>query len=307
MSHVVYVVGPGDRNEELRYSLRSLAAHLPHEQVWIAGHRPDWVSDDVGHIPVAQTRSRFQNSTANMHAACEHPEVGGEAGEFVYFNDDFFVMQPLDDGVPLQHRGPLREVIASTRSSLYRRGAQSTLHLMRRLGMEDDGELLSYELHAPLIVHKKSMLQALDAGRSLPVLHKRTLYGNLIRLGGDQVPDVKVQTLDDPGSDGPFVSTTDGAFAHGAVGQRIRDAFPDPCRYERGYTPPVDEPTSVEQAAVEETEPPHAPPEEPGDAAGPERPSRRAPRADWVAYADRQDPGDHSEMTKAQLVETYGG
>lgn len=307
MTHIVYVVGPGDRNEELRFSLRSLAAHLPHEKVWIAGHRPDWVSDEVGHIPVAQTRTRFQNSTANMRAACEHPDVGGEAGEFVYFNDDFFVMQPLEGGVPLQHRGPLRDVIASTRSSLYRRGAQSTLLLMGRLGMEDDGELLSYELHAPLVVHKESMLKALDLGAPLPVLHKRTLYGNLIRLGGDQVPDVKVKTLDDPGPGGLFVSTTDATFAQGAVGERIRAAFPDPCRYEGDHTPPVSEPVPL---AAAEPEPEHASPAEPPgapDEPGPMRPSPRAPKADWVAYADRQDPGDHSQMTKAQLIAAYGG
>lgn len=307
MTHVVYVVGPGDRNEELRFSLRSLAAHLPHTRVWIAGHRPAWVSDDVGHIPVAQSLTRFQNSTANMRAACEHPEVGGEAGEFVYFNDDFFVMAPLENGVPLLHRGPLPEVIGATRSSLYRRGAQSTLHLMRRLGMEDDGPLLSYELHAPLVVHKASMLKALDLGRGLPVLHKRTLYGNLIRLGGDQVEDVKVKTLTDPGPAGVFVSTTDATFAHGKVGERIRAAFPDPCRYERGHTPPADEPKQpAPVAAVEEAEPAHTPPEEPAEA-GPVRPSPRAPKADWVAYADAQDPGDHSEMTKAELVTAYGG
>lgn len=60
-----------------------------------------------------------------------------------------------------------------------------------------------------------------------------------------------------------------------------------------------------------EQEPPHPPPsqKEPGDPAGPvaERPPKGAPKADWVAYADTQDPGDHSEMTKDQLIEQYGG
>ena len=175
------------------------------------------------------------------------------------------------------------------------------------VGMEDDGPLLSYELHAPLVVHKESMLKALDLGRGLPVLHKRTLYGNLIRLGGDQVEDVKVKTLHDPGPAGVFVSTTDATFAHGKVGERIRAAFPDLCRYERGHNPPADEPKQpAPVAAVEEAEPPHAPPEEPAEA-GPVRPSPRAPKADWVAYADAQDPGDHGEMTKAELVKAYGG
>ncbi|MFI9339971.1 hypothetical protein ACIG0D_01645 [Streptomyces sp. NPDC052773] len=38
------------------------------------------------------------------------------------------------------------------------------------------------------------------------------------------------------------------------------------------------------------------------------RPVRTASKAEWVAYADRQEPGtDHSSMTKEQLVERYGG
>ncbi|MYY08823.1 hypothetical protein GT204_07875 [Streptomyces sp. SID4919] len=52
----------------------------------------------------------------------------------------------------------------------------------------------------------------------------------------------------------------------------------------------------------------HPPPS--GDGTGPdgtERPARSALKAEWVAYADRQDPGDHEAMTKDALIEQYGG
>ncbi len=54
MTHpdVVYVVRPGDKNEELRYSIRSVIANLPHRKVWIAGYKPTWLSDDLGYIKV---------------------------------------------------------------------------------------------------------------------------------------------------------------------------------------------------------------------------------------------------------------
>ncbi|NEY32060.1 hypothetical protein GTU99_07610 [Streptomyces sp. PRKS01-65] len=61
-------------------------------------------------------------------------------------------------------------------------------------------------------------------------------------------------------------------------------------------TPPGQEP-STEAAVV-------------GDAAasGEQRPARSASKAEWVAYADQQDPGiDHSSMTKEELVARYGG
>ncbi|MFD7516083.1 hypothetical protein ACFV85_14950 [Streptomyces niveus] len=294
---VVYVVEPGDGNEELRYSLRSLAAHLPHDRVWIAGHRPAWVSGDVGHIPTTQQGSRFRNSTGNLRAACEHPDV---SEEFAYFNDDFFVMEPADE-VPRWHRGPLDAVIASTRSSLYRRGAQATALLMSRMRLDTDGPLLSYEMHAPMVVTKAGMLQALDAGAGLPVLHKRTLYGNMQQLGGDQADDVKVRTLDDGPPDAAFWSTSDAAFTGGRIGVLIRAAFPDPCRYEDGHE---DAPAVVLPEG--ESEPPPAP-SETAPASLAERPAVRAPVADWRAYADAQDPADHSGMTKSELIEQYGG
>ncbi|MFF3129757.1 hypothetical protein ACFVRD_48125 [Streptomyces sp. NPDC057908] len=50
---IVYVVRPWNQNEQLRYSLRTLA-NLPHRRVWIAGYCPTWVGPDVGRIPVAQ-------------------------------------------------------------------------------------------------------------------------------------------------------------------------------------------------------------------------------------------------------------
>lgn len=43
-----------------------------------------------------------------------------------------------------------------------------------------------------------------------------------------------------------------------------------------------------------------------GDQAPMERPAKSAPKADWLAYADAQDPADHSAMNKDALIEQYG-
>lgn len=222
---VVYVVGPWDHNEELRFSLRSLAAHVSHDRVWIVGHLPPWVTG-VHHIPTAQTGTRFQNSTRNMRAAVDHPDV---SRVFMYFNDDFFALEPLD-GVPVRHRGLLDDVIAATDHSDYRAGAMMTRHLLRQFGIE---RALSYELHMPMPVDKATMRLTLSMGAHLRTLHKRTLYGNLAEIGGTQATDCKVRALDQDIPAGPWVSTTDDSFRRGRVGAQIRARFPDPCRYER--------------------------------------------------------------------------
>ena len=133
---IVYVVRPGDRNEELRYSLRSLA-NLPHGRVWIAGYCPSWVTG-VEVIPVQGQPGSHQTAKANLRAACEHSAV---VEDFVYFNDDFFVMQPLER-MPVMHRGTIDEAIRSGMRSSYTRAMKVTRQILVERGI---AEPLCYE------------------------------------------------------------------------------------------------------------------------------------------------------------------
>ncbi|MFD8509716.1 hypothetical protein ACFV27_01020 [Streptomyces antimycoticus] len=226
---IVVPVREGAANEQLRYALRSWAAHLPHRRVWIVGYRPRWAVG-VEHIPTRQTGTKYQNTTAAVRAVCEHAEV---SDAFLLCNDDFFVMRPVE-AMPVLHRGPVRTVeayYAARANGAYLRGLRETRDLLVELGHPDP---VSYELHVPMPVQKTGMLAALDAARHLDVVHKRTLHGNLAGLGGEQIRDVKIlhRAPRDYGPDSPFLSTMPDSFAAGHVGQFIRRAFPRPCRYE---------------------------------------------------------------------------
>ncbi|MEU2487031.1 hypothetical protein ABZ593_20785 [Streptomyces sp. NPDC012617] len=214
-------------NEQLRYALRTWAANLPHRRVWIVGYRPAWLRD-VGHIPTVQGGTKYRNTTVAVRAACEHPDV---SERFLLMNDDFFVMQ-RQTTMPVLHRGPVRDVeryYAGRGGGAYLRGMQATRDLLVELGYDDP---MSYELHVPLPVEKTGMLQALDVGRHLPVVHKRTLYGALAGLGGQQIEDVKVMMRGPRFPHGPFLSTLPDAFSHGMVGRYIRSAYVQPSPYE---------------------------------------------------------------------------
>ncbi|MFJ1695657.1 hypothetical protein ACIOHC_10980 [Streptomyces sp. NPDC088252] len=225
---IVVPVREGAANTQLRYALRSWAANLPHRRVWLIGYRPAWVAD-VEHLPTRQSGTKYQNTTVAMRAACEHPDV---TDRFLLCNDDFFVMQ-AQESMPVLHRGPVREVeryYETRNSGKYLRGMQETRALLESLGHSDP---LSYELHVPLLVDKAGMLDALDAGQRLDVVHKRTLYGNLAGLGGDRIDDVKVLTRSPRfPAESPYLSTMPDSFAHGRVGWFIRGQFHEPCRYE---------------------------------------------------------------------------
>lgn len=237
----MFPVRPGDANEELRYSLRSICANLPHRRVWLAGHRPPWVADSVGWIPTRQVPgAKWANARKNRLAACRHPEV---AERFVLFNDDMFVIAALPDGVPVLHRGRVADVAADYRrrgirvgsSGLgdYLRGLLDTAAWLQTRGVADP---VSYELHLPMPMPKTGLADAIQGARAtgLVIPHIRTIVGNLQGLGGERARDVKITDLQSvPAVGASFVSTTDGSFANGAVGAWLRERFPDPCRYER--------------------------------------------------------------------------
>lgn len=230
---VVCPVKVARSNEELRYALRSWAARLPHRRVWLVGRRPWWASAEADHIPTVQAQDKWENTTTAMRAACDHPDV---SDPFVWVNDDMFTMRPLPDGVPVLHRGPLRQVEQQLAARGYRGVYVDAMRAARELlqGLGYAGPLC-YEPHVPLVVEKAGMVKALEVGAGLDAM-KRSVYGNLTGIGGDLVEDVKIMHRRPQGfgPDSVFLSTMPDAFANGAVGRFIREAFPDRCRYEKG-------------------------------------------------------------------------
>ena len=237
---IVYLVKPGERNDELRLSLRSLV-NMPHDQVVIAGYSPNWVTNVV-RLPVPQTGPRkYLNAARNLLAACSSTDI---TQQFVLFNDDFFVVKPLE-AIPTHHRGLLATVMNHHKKRYgtngYYRGMEESRKWLEARGHD---EPLSYHLHTPMIVDKTVMKQVLEdsgihtpGGR--PEYHLRTMYGNVARVGGDRIRDCKVAssasaTLTAVQRRGlPYISTSDRSFQRGAVGNYLRGLFPTPGPYEK--------------------------------------------------------------------------
>src|SRR5690606_14471818 len=101
----VYLCRQGD-TEELRMSLRSLENYRNLDQVWIFGGCPEWVTN-VNHVATPQDGNKHRNTNWAMRAACQHPDV---SNPFVYMNDDFYLMEPMNH-IPTLNRGRVRDVI----------------------------------------------------------------------------------------------------------------------------------------------------------------------------------------------------
>lgn len=213
----VYTVRPGDDNEELRYSLRSLWRNVPHSEVWIVGHRPPWVSDRVSHLPIPGHPDKYLNQRQKLRAILPHMP-----GPFVLWDDDNYALRP--GVVTLQHQGPL--VRHWSRFAAIRPRAEYTRRLRRSLDTLGP-DALSYEIHRPKPITPDALADALDRCDADPDLQWTQVYGNVqMQAGGEQVTDWLGWW-----PDAPWCSTDDATFP--AAEHALAAMFPDPSPYER--------------------------------------------------------------------------
>jgi len=220
---VVYPVRPGESNEELRYSLRSLR-NVPHRKVWITGFVPSWVRN-VGKLPVQYRHgNKIRNVRANFKAACA---AAGVAETFYVFNDDMFVMHEVDR-IPAFHLGPLEAYIGRIKKGLYQESLRNALVYLRAKGHK---EPLAYNAHTPILVNKRDFgatlrLMDTDVPMRTSVM---SMYGNLHKIGGQRSGNAKNPAV----TDRLIFSTNDRSFREDDAGAFIRARLPEPSFYER--------------------------------------------------------------------------
>lgn len=235
---LLYIIGPGgEPYDELRYSLRSVAANLPHRDIVIVGNKPDWVRG-VEHVPTAQvSRSKYRNALTNLVTGCQLDHL---TETVVLMNDDFYAMSP-GTPAPVAHRGTIRDMLTQQVTDKNRRNVDYIWALGKaREHLEQEGidEPLSYELHMPMPIHRRTLLDI--AGRYNPDdkligVAKRSLYGNLAGVGGLQTTDTR--PIRRGFWDWHWLATADRDFRQ-VYHDYLRHKFPDPCYYEDARTAP---------------------------------------------------------------------
>jgi hypothetical protein len=211
----VYICREGGNNE-LRYSLRSVFANTPVNNVWVVGGKPGWYTGN--YIRIEQNKgSKYLNARANLQAIINSEEI---PNKFILMNDDFYITKPIDR-IPIYHGGSLADkadrYLNYSAASMHTKKLFETLNLLRENGVRNP---LDYSLHVPMTIHKGLLQYSVDMGGAI-----RSVYGNMNRIGGYRLPvdDVKVhlKTIKHPASfdylnnehDLPFVSSSDQTFA----------------------------------------------------------------------------------------------
>ena len=232
---IVYMVKDSSPNEELRYSLRSIAKNWgPHGKIWIFGGCPGEIRPDQ-FVPVDMIMpGKWENTHRLMRLICECDEI---TEDFWFFNDDFFVMQPTSEHMPQLYNGSLQDTIRKVEGyeggqvTYWNEQLRILVDWAKREGFGTD----NYEVHKPMRINRKKMLAVM--ARYPEILFTRSLYGNYYKIGGVDSPDIMVKH---PEQDvwwierqkPMFVSSTEESFAAGDIGRYVREQFPAPCEME---------------------------------------------------------------------------
>lgn len=230
---IVYFVRDG-KNEELRYSLRSVEENWQYNKVWFYGGCPNGIVPDE-YVHCIQTElSKFERVRNMLYKACSNDNI---TESFWLFNDDFFILQPKPETIKPMYNKTLQDRIAKIES---RNGNIPTdytkrlRHLVKTL--EEAGlPTLDYAVHKPMLVNRKKALEVLDKYPNEPMF--RALYGNYWKLGGESNHDMKIQLVNYNKCatimrEWDFLSTSDESFEVGNVGRYLRDRFNTPSRFE---------------------------------------------------------------------------
>lgn len=209
----VYICRPG-RNEELRYSIRSVFENTPVNSVWVVGGKPDWYQGS--YIPVEQHKTKYENAKNNLRAIINSEQI---PNKFILMNDDFFIIKKIER-IPVYHGGLLAHKADQYKefraTAAYANMLLETVETLRKNGVPNP---LDYSIHVPMTINKENLSHSVEVGGAI-----RSVYGNMNRIGGVKLPadDVKIhnrnvlfpQSFDYVNNehDLPFLSTSDITF-----------------------------------------------------------------------------------------------
>jgi hypothetical protein len=218
----VIPVGRG-RPPCLPYVARSLAKHASITELVTVGERPTTLEPDL-HLDSPNAGKPYQNVAGHLRLAAE---LGGE---FIWCDDDTFLMKPWTPGVyvrPFSIAHMLRE---NPNVGGWSVAVRNSITVMKEWGYDPE-QVPCGPVHKPWLVESSRVIKTLDGldtvgGGSFKALYVAGLEGV---IETDDVKIVNARGLPSPKAD--VVSVHPHSWAKN-TGNAIRQAFPERSRWE---------------------------------------------------------------------------
>lgn len=224
---IVYILKDNMDPSELTYSLRSVEQNFPHRKVWFVCGQPAGLVPDGRIVHKQVGSSKWERVRSSWMEICRNSDI---TDDFFLFNDDFFVLKPVDSFINMTDGSIGRRV----RELRQRRGDSNYCRNLVASEKEliDKGfDTISFALHVPFLVNKALVLETLN---TFDLSMFRNLYGNQHHIPFISHADVKIwEAGAAPTDNWDYCSTTEDTFRFGAVGQWLRERFPTPSRFEK--------------------------------------------------------------------------
>lgn len=224
---IIYILKADIETDELKYSLRSVEKNFPINRVWFVGGQPEDLEPDkrIRHVQIGS--SKWELIRSSMWKAVNTEDL---TEDFFLFNDDFFVMKPVDtDSFRNFVDGTLERRIDELHSESGMNAYTRTLFKLEQELMTMHEPTMNYDVHLPMLLNKEQVRSTLYKCSSPQM---RSAIGNINRLPFVIHPDVKVYDLESVPKNETYLSTNDETFRKGKVGEYIRKTFRKPSRFE---------------------------------------------------------------------------
>ena len=224
---LIYILKADIDTEELKYSLRSVEQNFPINRVWFVGGQPEGLEPDIRLKHDQVGNSKWEMIRSSMWKAVSDERL---SEDFFLFNDDFFVMEPVDtDSFRNFVDGTLERRIDELHSESGMNPYTRTLFKLEQELKTMHEPTMNFDVHLPMLLNKEQVRSTLYKCSSPQM---RSAIGNINRLPFVIHPDVKVYDLESVPVNETYLSTNDDTFKKGNVGKYIRETFTTKSRFE---------------------------------------------------------------------------
>lgn len=193
---VLYILGNGSRwkNNEIRYSLRSLEKHAKNVgRVFITGEKPDFVNDKIIYNYYPDDRIPTINHFNKVLHTFKNTDISDNI--LLNYDDNFFLKDVNIEKYPYYYKR--NEIPANyTINNFYTNASTFTRNLLLKLGKP----IKDFSVHTPIIYNRQKFYKMaevikehcnFDNPRSVGV-SVRSLYCNLNNIKGKMIKDLKI-------------------------------------------------------------------------------------------------------------------